>query len=170
MTRRTILIGASVALLASCAGVAPATPAASTPAASTPPSTSPPALKSELLARGAVGQFAIRDQDAGLLLTAEKPTDLALVKATLGAGGSTGWHGHAGDSIVVVAKGSVTMREPGDGNCMEHNYAVGQAFAHPRGDHDFVAGPEGAEFFVAYFLPAGAAPAPVPRPAPAACG
>jgi quercetin dioxygenase-like cupin family protein len=164
MLRRTILIGASVALLASCAGVAPATPAASTP-----PSPAPQAVKSELLARGAVGEFAIRDQDAGLLLTAEKPTDLALVKATLVAGGKTGWHTHAGDSIVVVTKGSVTMREPGDGSCMEHGYTVGQAFAHPRSNHDVVAGPEGAEFFVAYFLPAGAAPAPVPQPAPTTC-
>jgi quercetin dioxygenase-like cupin family protein len=164
MMRRTILIGASVALLASCAGVAPATPAAS-PA----PSPAPQAVKSELLARGAVGPFAIRDQDAGLLLTGEKPTDLALVKATLVPGGRTEWHGHAGDSFVVVTKGSLTMREPGDGTCMEHNYAVGQAFAHPKSDHDVVAGPEGAEFFVAYFLPAGAAPAPVPGPAPATC-
>jgi quercetin dioxygenase-like cupin family protein len=100
---------------------------------------------------------------------ARKPTDLALVRATLVPGGSTGWHGHAGQSIVIVARGSLTMREPHRGHCAEHGYGVGQAFAHPTSDHDFVAGPDGAEFVVAYFLPAGAAPAPVDRPLPDAC-
>ncbi len=158
--RRTILVCALVALLVSSGvGIAPATP----------PSPNPQALQSELLARGAVGEFSVHEQDAGLQLVAGKPTDLALVKATLIAGGSTGWHGHAGSSIVIVTRGSVTMREPTGGRCLEHGYGVGQAFAHPRSDHDFVAGPDGAEFFVAYFLPTGAAPAPVDRPVPSAC-
>jgi hypothetical protein len=158
--RRTIVVCALVALLVSLGcGAAPATP----------PSPNPQALRSELLARGAAGGFAVHDRDIGLQLVTEKPTDLALGKATLVAGGSTGWHGHAGPSIVVVTRGSVTMREPDGGSCVEHGYGVGQAFAHPRSDHDFVAGPDGAEFFVAYFLPAGAAPTPVDRPAPDAC-
>ena len=159
--RRTILVAALVVLGASSGcGRAQATQQ---------PAPTPPALKSELLARGAVGEFAIRDPETGLQLVAPQSTDLAMVKATLVPNGDTGWHGHAGHSVVIVTKGALTMREPHQGSCMEHTYGVGQAFAHPRSDHDFVAGGDGAEFFVAYFVPAGAAPAPVPRPVPEVC-
>ena len=159
--RRTVLVAALVVLIASSGiGTALATPQ---------PAPNPAALKSELLARGAVGAFAISDPDTGLQLMASQPTDLALVKATLVAGGRTGWHGHAGHSIVIVTRGSLTMREPHQGLCPEQTYGAGQAFAHPRSDHDFVAGGEGAEFFVAYFVPAGAAPAPITQPEPDVC-
>jgi quercetin dioxygenase-like cupin family protein len=127
-------------------------------------------LVSELLARGAAGKFRIDDQSNALRIVAKKPTDIAFVKATLERDGYTGWHGHPGPSLVIVNKGTLTMLEPHHRRCASHTFGPGQAFVHPEGRHNFVAGAEGAEFYVAYFVPAGAAPLLIDVPAvPKAC-
>ena len=107
MTRRTvpfILIGA---LAAPVAGVAVATPSR--------PSTPPVGLTSQLLARGAAGEVRLRDDAMGLKLSARRATDVAVVQATLAAGGTTGWHRHPGPSLVLVKTGALTMVESDDG-------------------------------------------------------
>jgi quercetin dioxygenase-like cupin family protein len=130
--------------------------------------TPPSGLKSELLVRGAAGQFRIVDDSFGLTLEARQPTDLALVKATLDPKGSTGWHTHPGQSLVIVKSGTMTTYMPHDGRCVRHQIAAGQAFVHPKGVHNFLnTGTEPLEFYVAYFVPAGAAP--LLNDAPAAC-
>jgi quercetin dioxygenase-like cupin family protein len=142
--RTKVLIAIALALLASLAvGVARATP--------------PSGLTSELLARGAAGEFRLVDRSTDFKIVAEEATDVAFVKATLTPGGHTGWHQHPSDSLVIVKSGTLTLVEPHDGRCAFHGYRAGQAFVHP-GAHDFAAGPDGAEFYVAYFVPAGAAP------------
>jgi hypothetical protein len=162
MRKRTVTVIALAALAPILAGVALATP--------------PSGLTSELLARGAAGEFRIHDESMGLKLRARSATDVALVRATLAPGGSTGWHGHPGPSIVVVKTGTVTMYEPSGrhdhgsdddhaygsrhGNrCSVQAFGPGQAFVHPEHVHNFVNHTsQPAEFYVVYLVPAGAAP------------
>jgi hypothetical protein len=87
------------------------------------------------------------------------------------------WHGHAGPSLVVVKTGQITMYAPGkeDSEASVHN--AGTTFVHPEGAHNFVntyvppAGQPGdTEFYIVYFVPAGASPAAIDvTPAPAGC-
>ena len=133
--------------------------------------TPPSGLVGTPLARGAAGAFDLHDTSQKLKLQAKEPIDVAFVRATLTANGSTGWHGHAAPSLVVVSAGSMTVSEVHRGECVEETYSAGSAFVHSEDAHNFVAGPSGAEFYIAYLLPAGASPAPVDvTPAPAACG
>jgi hypothetical protein len=148
------------------------TPAVAGVALATPP-TPDGALKSELLARGAAGEFRIHDQSMGLEMEARQKTDVAVVRATLAPGGSTGWHGHPGPSIVVVKTGALTIREPshrergqyrgigrgGWQRCSEQTFPAGSSFVHPEHEHDFVNQTDVvAEFYVVYLVPAGATP------------
>jgi quercetin dioxygenase-like cupin family protein len=137
-----------------------------------PPAT-PSAVSSELLARGAAGEFRIRDEEAGVRLGATEPTDVAMVRATLAPRSSTGWHGHGGPSMVIVASGTLRMIEPGhehDDGCTDHAFEAGTAFAHPSGTHDFANdGDDPVVFYLVYFVPEGSSPAPVAADAPHGC-
>jgi quercetin dioxygenase-like cupin family protein len=66
---------------------------------------------------------------------------------------STGWHEHPGPNIVMVVTGMVTLT---DQNCNVTTYGPGQAFATGLDVHEAVAGPDGADFYAYYFLPADA--------------
>ncbi len=124
---------------------------AATGAIATPPS----GLKSQLLARGEAGRFNIHDKSMHFKLDAKRPTQVALVRATLDPHGSTGWHGHPGPSMVIVATGTLTMLEAGDdGGCSVHAFRAGSAFGHPEHVHNFVNRTDAVvEFYVAYFVP-----------------
>jgi quercetin dioxygenase-like cupin family protein len=139
-----------------------------------PPAT-PGAVTSQVLARGAADRFHVRDAQAGVRLQANAPTDVVVVSATLAPGTSTGWHRHAGPSVVVVTSGTLRMVEPGHEHghgqrrsCSEEVFPTGSAFAHPSGTHDFANdGDQPVAFTITYLVPAGASPAPVPvDPAP----
>lgn len=152
----TLLTAAAVAI----------TMAASTPATATPPN----GLKSELLVRSAGGQFQLVDHKMRFYLAAGKPTDIALVRATLEPGGSTGWHTHPGPSMVLVEEGVMTVREPRRGRCLTETVSAGNAFEHPDGPHNFINnGTVQVVFYVTYFVAAGAAPLLNDAPAPHAC-
>jgi hypothetical protein len=156
MRKRTAALLVCGALAPGVAGVALATP--------------PSGLTSELLARGAAGQFRIHDESMGLKMEARRDTDVAIVKATLAPDGTTGWHGHPGPSIVIVKTGTLTMREGRHGHhhghahggwrqCSEQDFAAGTAFVHPEHEHEFVNRSGAAvEFWVVYLVPAGATP------------
>ncbi|TFV66426.1 hypothetical protein E4P40_25420 [Blastococcus sp. CT_GayMR20] len=142
------------------------------PAPAEPPAASD--VTSELLARGSLGEFRVRDRGAGLRLSADEPTDLALVSATLAKRGETGWHEHAAWSLVVVESGTMTLVQPrqgGRGGCREDTYSTGMAFAHPSGVHNLVNGSDTEEvkFFVTYFLPEADVPTPVAAATPWGC-
>jgi quercetin dioxygenase-like cupin family protein len=145
------------------------------PAKDTPiPPATPSAVSSELLARGAAGEFKIRDEEAGVLLRATESTDVAMVKATLAPRSSTGWHRHNGPSMVIVASGTLRMIEADhhddDHGCAEETFEAGTAFAHPSDTHNFANdGREPVVFYVAYFVPEGSSPAPIPADAPHGC-
>ena len=115
-----------------------------------------------LHARGAAGKFKIHDESLDLHLRARQDTDVAIVKATLDPGGSTGWHGHPGQSIVIVKSGTLTMIEPRGHHrhrCSEREFTAGQAFPHPEDAHNFEnRTTEVTEFWVVYMVPAGATP------------
>jgi hypothetical protein len=174
MRKRTAILIALAAVAA---------PVAVGGALATPPS----GLTSELLARGAAGEFRIHDENMRLHMGARRPTDVAIVQATLAPGGSTGWHGHPGPSLVIVKSGTVTMYEPArhhkgdhdddddrDGDrrrgCAVQSFGPGQAFVHPPSVHNFVnTGQDTAEFYVEYFVPAGTTPLLRDEPAPPEC-
>jgi hypothetical protein len=162
MTKRIAMLIVLAAVASLVAGVAFAT--------------TPSGLTSQLLARGAAGEFRIHDRSTGLKIDAKSPTDVALVRATLAPGGSTDWHGHPGPSIVVVNTGTLTMYEPthddhgddGDdddtsgrrhGGCSVQTFGPGRAFVHPEHVHNFVNHTSApVEFYVVYLVPAGATP------------
>ena len=68
-------------------------------------------------------------------------------------GQSTGWHTHPGPNIVFVVSGSFTLI---DEHCIETQYGPGQGFATGLDTHEAIAGPEGADYYGVYFLPANA--------------
>ena len=163
MRKRTAALIVLGALAPGVAGVALATP----------PTPKPDSLKSELLARGAAGQFRLHDESMGLKMEARRDTDVAVVRATLDPGAHSGWHGHPGPSLVIVKTGDLTMREPrhrdhghdhkshhaGSRRCSEQTFTAGTSFVHPEHEHEFVNNTGVvAEFYVVYLAPAGAAP------------
>jgi hypothetical protein len=174
MRKRTAILIALAAVAASVAvGGALATP--------------PSGLTSQLLARGAAGEFRIHDKNLRLHMSAKRPTDIAIVQATLAPRGSTGWHEHAAQSKVIVKSGTVTMYEPTRHDDGDHDYdddrdrdhrrgcavqtiGPGQAFVHPSSVHNFVnTGQDTAEFYVVYFVPSGTTSLLRDAPAPPEC-
>jgi uncharacterized cupin superfamily protein len=59
-------------------------------------------------------------------------------------GGSTGWHSHPGDSLIIVTAGAVTDYEGHDPDCKPHVYKTGMGFVDPGGDHVHILRNEGA--------------------------
>jgi len=161
MKRRTAFVTAAAAAVTLAASATAAATAAATPSMG---------LKSELLVRSAAGEFRLADRDMRFFLGAGEPTDIALVRATLEAGGKTGWHKHPGQSMVLVEKGVMTIQEAHHRKCVTETVPAGQSFEHPEGPHNFINnGPEQLVFYVAYFVPAGAAPLLIDTPAPHPC-
>jgi quercetin dioxygenase-like cupin family protein len=134
-------------------------------------------LSATPLARGAGGEFRIKADNFRFKLKAKESTDVALVRAALAPGGFTGWHGHAGPSLVVVSSGQLTMYAPGKKGCEASVHNAGTTFVHPERAHNFVntyvppAGQPGdTVFYIVYFVPQGASPAAIDvTPAPAGC-
>jgi hypothetical protein len=135
------------------------------------------------LARGAGGEFRIKDE--GFRLRAKESTDVALVNVKLGPNGYTGWHGHVSQSLVVVKTGQITMYQPArwgwshrGPKCEVSVHNAGTTFVHPGSAHNFVntaraadgLTPVETEIYIVYFVPEGASPAAIDvTPAPAGC-
>ncbi|HYZ78710.1 MAG TPA: hypothetical protein VE596_15200 [Gaiellaceae bacterium] len=68
-------------------------------------------------------------------------------------GQSTLWHTHPGPNLVLVVGGSLTLT---DEHCHVTTYIDGEGFATGLKVHLATAGPEGADFYSLYFLPADA--------------
>jgi quercetin dioxygenase-like cupin family protein len=80
-------------------------------------------------------------------------TNTVLQHLHFAPGQSTLWHTHPGPNIVLVVGGSLTLT---DEHCNVTTYTDGQGFATGLKVHLAVAGPEGADFYSLYFLPADA--------------
>jgi uncharacterized RmlC-like cupin family protein len=133
-------------------------------------------VEAVLLAHGAADELDIEDEVTGLELEAAGPTDVVMLQVTISPQSSTGWHRHAGPSVVVVASGMVRLIEPthGDhdrnGGCREETFTAGAAWAHPADTHNIANdGTEPTVVYITYFLPAGETPALVPVDAPHGC-
>lgn len=75
-------------------------------------------------------------------------------------GGSTGWHSHPGQSLIIVTAGTVTNYEGHDPACKPHVYKTGMAFVDPGGDHVHILRNEGsveAKAIAVQLIPANAA-------------
>jgi hypothetical protein len=155
-------------------------------ALATPPDPPGSLIGQPPLARGGADELRIKDESLRLKLKLKAPADVVIARAILKAGGSTGWHGHAGPSLVIVNTGEITMREPtsrrGDDDdgggggaaaagCASSTFRAGRTFVHPEGPHNFFnTSTVDTEFYVVYFVPTGASPAPIDvTPAPPGC-
>ena len=75
-------------------------------------------------------------------------------------GGSTGWHSHPGDSLIIVTAGTVTDYEGHDPACKPHMYTKGMGFVDPGGGHVHILRNEGdveAQTIAVQLIPADAA-------------
>ncbi|MFP5370183.1 MAG: cupin domain-containing protein [Actinomycetes bacterium] len=129
-------------------------------------------LVGELLAQGSAGEIDIDDDETGVEVEADEATDVAVVKVTISPQSSTGWHRHAGPSMVVVASGTVRLIEPahGDDGCTDETFTAGDAWAHPSGTHNVANdGTEPTVVYVTFFLPEGATSALIPADPPHGC-
>jgi quercetin dioxygenase-like cupin family protein len=129
-------------------------------------------LEFVLLARGSAGEFAIADEEIGFHLRATEPTDVVVVQVTGQPHTSTGWHTHAGPSMVVLVSGEARLIEPKEGRrgCTEETFSAGDSYVHPSGTH-LVAndGDEPVSAYIIYFVPEEASPALVPADPPRGC-
>jgi quercetin dioxygenase-like cupin family protein len=88
------------------------------------------------------------------------PADLYVQSNVWKPGGSTGWHIHAGHSLIIVNEGTVTEYEGHDPECKPHVYTKGMRFVDPGGDHVHMIRNEGdvvAQTTVIQLIAAGAA-------------
>lgn len=125
-------------------------------------------ISSSQVVRASTGPFTLQDKSQKLKIQSKEPLDVDIRRVTLEAGDTTGWHGHAGPSLVLVKAGSLTVSQADGNECRVATYGAGSAFTHPEDAHNFVAGGAGAEIYILYLLPAGGSPAPIGMPA--ACG
>src|SRR5438067_7899768 len=75
-------------------------------------------------------------------------------------GGSTGWHTHPGESLIIVTEGTVTGYEGDDPDCKPHLYTQGMGFVDPGGGHVHILRNEAqivAKTIAVQFIPAAAA-------------
>jgi uncharacterized RmlC-like cupin family protein len=130
-----------------------------------------------LLAQGSAGEFEMEHGETGIDFEATEATDVAVVQVTLSPQSSTGWHRHAGPSMVVVASGMVRLIAPehGDGHgddhgCTDETFPAGAAWVHPATTHNIANdGDEPTVVYLTYFLPEGATPALIPADPPHGC-
>jgi hypothetical protein len=148
-----------------------------------PPAPIPPVapIEAVVLAQGAAGEFELEDEVIGFDLEATQPTDVFVVQVTIAPNSSTGWHQHAGPSVVVVASGMVRLIAPehgddghghdGDGHgCTDETFTAGTAWAHPATTHNIANdGDEPTVVYITYFVPEGATPALIPADPPHGC-
>ena len=107
------------------------------------------------------GHKAAGDEHAGQLRQQTKGlSDVYVQSNTLAPGGSTGWHMHLGQSLVIVTAGTVTDYEGHDPKCRPHVYTNGMGFVDPGGEHVHNIRNEGdveARTIAVQFIPADAA-------------
>jgi uncharacterized cupin superfamily protein len=120
----------------------------------------------------AVGRFAMVDAFPALVNEEEHKTkspspmqktkgisDVYVESNVWQPGGSTGWHTHPGQSLIMVTEGAVTGYESNDPDCKAHVYAQGMGFVDPGGDHVHILRNEGtvvAKTIAVQLIPAAA--------------
>jgi quercetin dioxygenase-like cupin family protein len=97
--------------------------------------------------------------------------DVFVQHVRLAANEATGWHTHPGPVLVEVVRGSVIYEEAAHRGCERVTYDAGEGFFDPGFGHVHraIAGPDGADFYPVYVLPAGSQSHLTPAPAPEEC-
>lgn len=116
---------------------------------------------------------AVEDVPVSALVRAVTPrgTDLSVQHVRLAPDAPVPWHTHPGPAFVGVVGGSLTYEGALANRCRRIVYSIGEGFV-DRGFghvHRVVAGPEGADFYVAYLLPRGSETHVLSASAPAEC-
>jgi quercetin dioxygenase-like cupin family protein len=97
-------------------------------------------------------------------------TDVHMLQNTIAPGGTFGWHGHPGPSLVIVKSGTATFYEADDPACAPHVVPTGSGFV-DNGHDTHVVRNEGTVDLVTEvvsLVPAGFARR-IDEPAPANC-
>jgi hypothetical protein len=128
--------------------------------------------KSTLLAVGQFGEMDILNSFSRGLKSKENEqlwlslkqtkgmSDVYVMKNVWAPGGSTGWHSHPGNSLIIVTAGTVTDYEGHDPACKPHVYTTGMGFVDYGGDHVHIIRNEStveAQTIAIQMIPAGAA-------------
>jgi len=86
-------------------------------------------------------------------------SDLYVVDNKFAPGGTSGWHSHAGPSLIFVVNGTITNYMSNGHHCMEQEYTAGQGFVDEGGDMVHMIknnGSVAARTIAVQFLPTGA--------------
>ncbi len=75
------------------------------------------------------------DDDTFVKLSVKEPADVYVNHITADPLANSGWHTHPGPSVVVVKRGTATVDEVENGNCVEHSYPAGTGFVDQGGVH-----------------------------------
>jgi hypothetical protein len=128
--------------------------------------------KSTSLAKGQLGEIDISSFLSSRLMEEESEqlepraqkrerlSDIYVQSNVWAPSGSTGWHSHPGQSLIIVTAGTVTNYEGHDADCKPHAYTTGMAFVDPGGDHIHILRNEGlveAKTVAVQFIPSDAA-------------
>ena len=132
--------------------------------------TTPEGYKSTLLAVGRFGEIDVSsffppglkaEENVQLWLSMQQTKrmlDVYVQSNTWSPGGSTGWHSHPGDSLIIVTAGTVTDYEGHDPGCKPHVYKTGMGFVDRGGSHVHILRNEGAveaQTIAVQLIPAG---------------
>jgi quercetin dioxygenase-like cupin family protein len=148
-------------VLAACASLA-ATAAIVVPALATPSS----GFTRTEISTGLLGEVETRAEVKGdkgdkweLRLRTRDDSDLGLDRLTIADGGHSGWHTHAGITMVTVVAGEVVWYDGASPGCPSKTYRVGDSFVEPADNVHLVQNISGgtAEFTAVQIRPRGAA-------------
>jgi quercetin dioxygenase-like cupin family protein len=117
MTRRSLAVLASLAVLPLIAGIALATP----------PSGVTPAVH----VMGAALPDDVKVNADGVKLQTKRRAEVSVLTLTLEPGGTTGWHSHPGLALIAVSKGTGTLHAA---DCSTRRYRAGEAFVETGDD------------------------------------
>jgi quercetin dioxygenase-like cupin family protein len=98
-------------------------------------------------------------------------SDLYVIDNKFAPGGTSGWHSHAGPSLIFVLNGTVTNYSSDDPTCSPKTYGKGSSFVDAGGDDVHMLRNEGtevAETIAVQFIPQGI-PRRTDKPEPANC-
>jgi hypothetical protein len=95
-------------------------------------------------------------------------TDVFIEHGRLAPNATNGFETNPGPVFVVVQKGALTYEAASRGKCRRKRLAVNQGVV-ARGVHQFVAGPQGADYYAVYLLPRKTGPHRTAAAKPAGC-
>jgi quercetin dioxygenase-like cupin family protein len=147
------------------------------PARATPP-TPAPEVSTTILARSLFDPIHVKVKARTpapdrwkAQLTTHGQSDVYVVDNKFPPGASTGWHSHAGPSLILVVTGTVTNYPGDDPSCPPRAYSAGAGFIDPGGGHLHMLRNESgaaAETIAVQLLPKDAARR-IPADAPSGC-